>query len=92
MAEWFDWNTKLSECVDKLDEEITEDQKKLDKFMQMMDGVKDGDRDGDEIINIQFSSEDMDKILKYQDLVKEETVQDAIITAIDIASNAHCEV
>ena len=73
-------------------EEIFEAQKKLDEFMKVMDGVKDGDRDGDEVINIQFTSEDFDKILKYQGLVKEETVQDAIMTAIDIASNACCEV
>ena len=85
-----DWSKAFGKVIGELDEEITEDQKKLEKFMKMMDGVKDGDRG--EVINIQFTSEDFDKILKYQDLVKEETVQDAIITAIDVASNAHCEV
>jgi len=77
------------------DEETAEDKKKLDKFMKMMDGVKDGDRDGDEVINIQFTSEQLDKILKYQDLVKKETVQDAIMTAIEdslVSINARCEV
>jgi len=87
-----DWNKAFGKVIGELDEEITEDQKKLEEFIKMMDGVKDGDRDGDEVINIQFTSEDFDKILKYQDLVKEETVQDAIMTAIDIASNACCEV
>ena len=68
----------------------SECESKIDKFMEMMDGVKDGDRD--EVINIQFTSEDFDKILKYQDLIKEDTVQDAIIDAIDIASNPLWEV
>jgi len=87
------WSKAFGKVIDELDEEITEDQKKLEKFMKMMDGVKDGDRD--EVINIQFTSEDFDKILKYQDLVKKETVQDAIMTAIEdslVAVNARCEV
>ena len=87
-----DWNKAFGKVIGELDEEISEDKRKLDKFMQMMDGVKDGDRDGDEIISIQFTPEELDKILKYQKLVKEDTVQDAIITAIDIASVAHSEV
>ena len=71
----------------------SECESKIDKFMEMMDGVKDGDRG--EVINIQFTSEEFDKILAYQDLVKKETVQDAIMTAIEdsiVSINARCEV
>ena len=89
-----DWNKAFGKVIGELDEEISEDQKKLEKFMKMMDGVKDGDRDG-ERIHVEFTSEQIDKILKYQDLVKKETIQDAIMNAIDddmIAINARCEV
>ena len=88
-----DWNKAFGKVIGELDEEIAEDQKKLDKFMKMMDGVKDGDRG--EVINIQFTSEEMDKILKYQDLAKKDTIQDAIMTAIEdslVSINARCEV
>lgn len=86
-----DWSKAFGKVIGELDEGIAEDQKKLDKFMKMMDGVKDGDRDNEKI-HVEFTSEQIDKILKYQDLVKEETIQDAIMTAIDVAVNVRCEV